>query len=77
MPAVPEARKNLGKDGLRLPTCPHRRAVRKEESVRKTSEVTTQTYVCRVLGRQVIVGKPRVARAVEVLSGKHLALAPA
>lgn len=31
LPAVPEARKTLEKDGLCLPTCPHRRAVRREE----------------------------------------------
>lgn len=30
LPAVPEARKTLEKDGLCLPTCPHRRAVRRE-----------------------------------------------
>lgn len=41
------------------------------------SEVATQTYVCRVLGRHGVVRKLRVAHAIEGLSGKHLALPPA
>lgn len=77
MPAVAEARKTLGKDALCLSTCPHRRAVRKEGSVKTPSEVATPTYVCRVLGRHGIVGNPRVAHTMEGLSGKHLALLPA